>query len=57
MGSKVPKSVVEEYEKGIDYYSKNINGFDEEKPVWALGLFTGVFGIVYFLNRFWPFIK
>ena len=30
-GSKVPKSAVEEYEKKIDYYSKNIKRYDEEK--------------------------
>jgi cation transport ATPase len=30
-GSKVSKSAVEEYEKKIDYYSKNIKRYDEEK--------------------------
>ena len=30
-GSKVPKSAVEEYEKKIDYYTKNIKRYDEEK--------------------------
>jgi predicted Na+-dependent transporter len=27
------------------------------KPVWLLGLITGAFGIVYFVNGFWLFIK
>jgi hypothetical protein len=31
MGSKVPKSVLEEYEKKIEFYSKNIKRYDEEK--------------------------
>jgi hypothetical protein len=30
-GSKVPKSLVEEYGKKVDYYSKNIKRYDEEK--------------------------
>jgi hypothetical protein len=29
--SKVPKSLIKEYEKKIDYYSKNIKRYDEEK--------------------------
>ena len=31
MGSKAPRSVVQEFEKKIDYYSKNIRRYDEEK--------------------------
>jgi hypothetical protein len=31
MGSKVPKSALEEYEKKIEFYSKNIKRYDEEK--------------------------
>jgi hypothetical protein len=104
MGTKVPKSVVEEYGKKVEYYSKNIKRYDEEKAqiqkdarqfeglrddaqthaqvfgiaviflqiaillssiaallkkksVWVLGLITGVFGMAYFLNGFWLFIK
>jgi hypothetical protein len=30
-GSKIQKSVFEEYEKKIDYYSKNIKRYDDEK--------------------------
>jgi hypothetical protein len=30
-GSRVPKSLAEEYRKKIDYYSKNIKRYDEEK--------------------------
>jgi hypothetical protein len=29
----------------------------KKKPVWVLGLITGAFGIVYFVNGFWLFIK
>ncbi len=29
----------------------------KKKPVWVLGLMTGAFGIVYFVNGFWLFIK
>ena len=104
MGSKSPKSLIDEYEKKIDYYSKNIKRYEEEKaqiqkearkfealhddaqrhaqtfgiaviflqiaillssiaalmkkkPVWVLGLITGAFGVVYFLNGFFLFIK
>ena len=104
MGARVPKSVVDEYEKKIEYYSKNVKRYDEEKAqiqkearkfegirddaqihaqvfgiaviflqiaillssiaallkrksVWVLGLITGVFGMAYFLNGFWLFIK
>jgi len=104
MGSKSPKSVVEEYENKIEFYSKNIKRYEEEKaqiqkdarkfealhddaqrhaqtfgiaviflqiaillssiaalmkkkPVWVLGLITGAFGVVYFLNGFFLFIK
>jgi hypothetical protein len=31
MGSKVPKSIVDDYEKKIESYSKNIKRYDEEK--------------------------
>ncbi|MCG6536061.1 MAG: DUF4337 domain-containing protein [Syntrophales bacterium LBB04] len=31
MGGKVPKSAVEEYEKKIEFYSKSIKRYDEEK--------------------------
>jgi hypothetical protein len=29
----------------------------KKKPVWVLGLITGAFGVVYFLNGFFLFIK
>jgi hypothetical protein len=104
LNPKGPKQVVEEYEKKIDYYSKNIKRYEEEKaqiqkearnyealhdgaqkhaqafgvaviflqiaillssiaalmkkkPVWALGLITGVVGLICFTNGFWLFIK
>jgi hypothetical protein len=31
MGSKAPKSIVDDYEKKIESYSKNIKRYDEEK--------------------------
>jgi hypothetical protein len=29
----------------------------KKKPVWFLGLITGAFGLFYFANGFWLFVK
>ena len=35
----------------------SISALMKKKPVWILGLATGVFGIIYFINGFFVFIK
>jgi hypothetical protein len=104
LGPKASGPLIEEYQKKIEGYAKNIKRYNEEKaqiekdarkfeaikedatihaqtfgmaviflqiaillssiaalmkkkPVWILGLITGVFGIFYFVNGFFLFIK
>jgi hypothetical protein len=35
----------------------SISALMKKKPVWILGLATGVFGVIYFINGFFVFIK
>jgi hypothetical protein len=41
----------------ISILLSSIAALMKKKPVWILGLVTGAFGLVYFANGFWLFIK
>ena len=41
----------------ISILLSSIAALMKKKAVWILGLITGAFGLVYFLNGFWLFIK
>ncbi len=57
MGSRVPKPVVEEYEKRIEYYSKNIKRYDEEKTRLGTRPHHGCYWHRLFCERFLAFHK